>query len=181
VKDTTVASRYARALFLTTEKRDQTERALEDLKGLQLVLEPAGQVGTFLASPQVPLPDKRAALRRGFEGKVAPIVIVFVDLLLRKKRLSQFPVIVDEFEALVEQSQGIQRAHVVSAAPLLPEETRRLHQELEDHTGGRIQLTSEVDLTLVGGALVRIGDRVIDRSARTLLDSIARRLYETSV
>jgi F-type H+-transporting ATPase subunit delta len=181
MRDTTVANRYARALFIVTEKRHETARALEDLKSLLEVLAPGGPVGAFLASPQVRLADKRAVLKRGLEGKASTVVMLFVDLLLRKKRLAGFATIVEEFEGLVEKAQGIQRARVASAVPLEPVETQRVRDALERHTRSTIKLTTEVDPALLGGALVRIGDRVIDRSVRTLLESIEKQLHEVSV
>ena len=181
MKDTTIAGRYARALFMVTEKRKETPRALEDLKGLVAVLEPASAVGRFLGSPEIRLTDKRQAIRDAFKGRVLPVVAVFIDLLLRKKRLEAFDTIVVEFERLVEKAQGLQRAVVVSATPLLEPELDRLHGELERVTRSKIRLTAEVDARLLGGALVRIDGRVIDRSVRTLLDSIQRQLMEATV
>ena len=108
-------------------------------------------------------------------------IVLFVDLLLRKKRLHELEGIVAEFEAIVEKKQGIHRAQVVSAVAMNADETRRLHAELERRTGGKIKLTAEVDPTLLGGALVRIGDRVIDRSVRALLEQLGRQLAEASV
>ena len=58
MKDTTVAARYAKALFIVTEKRGETAKALEDLKGLGQVLEPGTRVATFLANPETRLPDQ---------------------------------------------------------------------------------------------------------------------------
>ena len=181
MKDTTVAARYARALFMITEKRGETVRALEDLQGLREVLRHDGKIGRFLASPETRLEDKRKALRTGLDKHVLRTAIVFVDLLLRKKRLGEFATIVDEFEAIVEKAQGVRRAHLVSAVALNAAETRKLHAGLESRTGATIRLTSETDPALIGGAYVRIGDRVIDRSVRTLLDTISRRLHEVSV
>ena len=181
MRDTTVAGRYARGLFILTERRGETVRALEDLKGLLEVVGPGSRFGNFLASPGVRLADKREALKRGLDGRVARTVVLFLDLLLRKKRLPEFPIMVTEFEALVEKAQGVQRAHVVSAVPLTEAEQTRLHAELERHTRSKIHLTSEVDPHLVGGALVRIGDHVIDRSVATLLRAIEQQLHEVSV
>lgn len=181
MKDTTVAARYARALFLISEKRGETPRALEDLQGLAEVLKPGSRAGGFFASPEVRLQDKRDALKRACEGRVLPLVAVFIDLLLRKKRLGVLETILVEYLELVERAQGIQRAHVISAVPLTKAELDRLLPELERHTGGTIKLTTEVDASLLGGALVRIGDRVIDRSVRTLLETIAKQLDEVSV
>ncbi len=181
MKDVTIAGRYAHALFLTTEKRHETARVLEDLKGLRDLVRPGARLYGFLASPQVRPADKRRFLMKGLEGKASRVVAIFLDLLLRKKRLALFPFIVDDFEARLEQSQGIRRAEVVSAVPLTPAETKRLQAALEHHTRARIRLEAGVDPELLGGALVRIGDRVVDRSVRTLLESISRQLHEVSV
>jgi len=181
IKDTTVAARYARALFIVTEKRRETEAALPQMKGMLAVLEPGSRVGGYLASPGLRLSDKRAALKQTLDKVVLPIVAVFVDLLLRKKRLREFAGVVQEFEALVEKQQGIQRAEVVSAVPLGPAETKRLHAALEQRTGKKIRLTASIDADLLGGALVRIGDHLVDRSVRTLLDRVSQQLSEVSV
>ncbi len=181
MKDSTVAARYARALFLLTEKRGETVAALEDLKSLWDVMKPGTRVGALLTTPQVLLSDKRKVLLQVFEGKAVKSVVLFVDLMMRKKRLHELEGIVAEFEAIVEKQQGIQRAQVVSAVALDGGEIQRLHADLERRTKSKIKLTAEVDPALVGGALVRIGDRVIDRSVRTLLEQIGRQLSEVSV
>jgi F-type H+-transporting ATPase subunit delta len=181
VRDTTLAARYAKGLFLVTEKRGETAQALVDLKALRGVLAPGSRLGGFFASPEIGLQVKREAIRKALHGKAVPLVTVFADLLLRKKRLRELPQIAIEMENLVERSQGLKRAQVVSAIPMSAPETERLHRELERITGGKVKLTSEVDPEVVGGALVRIGDRVIDRTVRTLLESISKQMYEASV
>jgi len=181
VKDSTLAARYAKGLFLTTEKRRETLGAFEDLKALAEVLAPGTRMNGFFASPEIRLEDKRQAIRKALAGKARPLVAVFADLLLRKKRLRELPQIVIELEGLIERSQGVKRAHLVSAKPFAAAETVRLQHELERLTGGKVKLTAEVDPAVLGGALVRIGDRVIDRTVRTLLDSISKQLHEASV
>ncbi len=181
MQDTTVAARYARALFIVTEKRHETPAALGDLKALWGVARPGTPVGRLLATPMVLLSDKRRVLRQVLDGRLLPSVVLFVDLLLRKKRLHELESILSEFEALVERQQGIQRATVTSAVPLSEAERANLHRELERLTGKKIRLSAGVDERLVGGALVRIGDRVVDRSVRSLLGAIERQLMEASV
>jgi len=181
MKDVAVAARYARALFILTERRGETVRTLEDLKGVWEVLRPSTRVGALLATPQVLLSDKRKVVAQVFGGRVTPAVVLFIDLMLRKKRLHELELIVKEFEAIVERQQGIVRAQVTSAVPLTTDETARLHAELEQRTKSKIRLTADVDPSLVGGALVRIGDRVIDRTVRTLLEQLGRQLAEVSV
>ena len=181
MKDTTVAARYARALFILTEKRGETAPALEDLKAMGEVLKPGSRVGGLFATPQVLLSDKRKVLLEMLKGRVSHAVVLFIDLLLRKNRLGELAHVVHGFEAIVEKQQGIQRAQVVSAVPLTDAERDTLHAQLEKSTQSKIRLTTRVDDRLVGGALVRIGDRVIDRSVRTLLEQIERQLSEVTV
>ena len=181
MKDTIVAARYAKGFFLFTEKRGETAQALADLTGLLAVLVPGSPAERFLASPVVLPAEKRRVLEQSLAQRVSRGVVLFLDLLLRKKRMSEFPVVVSQFEALVEKAQGIQRAYVVSASPLVNAERERLHKALERYTSASIRLEAEVDPELLGGALVRIGDRVIDRSARTLLRAMAERLQQVSV
>ena len=181
MRDTTIAGRYARALFIITEKRKETERALEDLKSLWEVLRPGMPAGKLLATPQVPLVDKRKVLTSVLEGRTAHSVMLFVDLLLRKHRLGDFELIVGDFEALVEAKQGIKRARVVSAVPLTRDEVERVRAQVERATGATIKLTAAVEPSLLGGALVHIGDLVIDRTVKTLLERIEQQLMEATV
>lgn len=181
MKDVSVAARYARALFIITEKRGETLQAVTDLRATWEAVKPGTPAGRLLATPLVLLSDKRRVVQQVLQGRELRSVALFVDLLLRKKRIVDLQRIASEFEALVERQQGIQRAQVVSAVPLSDSEQRRLHAEVERMTGKKIRLTADVDPRLVGGALVRIGDRVIDRTVRSLLEAVEHRLLETSV
>lgn len=181
MRDTALATRYAKGLFLTTEKRGETAGAFEDLKGLSVVLAPGSHLAAFFATPEIALDAKREAIRRALAGKALPIVAVFADLLLRKKRLRELTQIVIELEGLIERSGGVKRAHLVSAVPMPQSEKDRLQSELERITGGKIKLTSEVDPAVLGGAFVRIGDHLIDRTVRTMLEAIGEQLQETAV
>ena len=190
IKDASVASRYARALQILTDKQaakggrahipllDQT---LEELQGISRLLAHGTRLGRFVLDPQISPLDRRKLLEQGLQGKVLPSVRVFADLLLRKKRLGVIEAIAHEFQRIVERAKGLERATVVSAVLLTDGERDRLHRELERFTGKKIVLESLVDVSLVGGAYVRIGDRVIDRSVKSLLGSLAHKLYEVSV
>ena len=188
IKDASVAGRYAHALQILTEKQAAKagrahipllERTLEELQGLARLLAHGTRLGTFVQDPQISPADRRRVLEQGLEHRVLPSVRVFADLLLRKKRIALLEAIAHEFQVIVERAKGLERATVVSAVRLTDGD--RLHRELERFTGKKIVLESLVDASLVGGAYVRIGDRVIDRSVRSLLGSLAQQLYEVSV
>ncbi len=181
MKDAGIAARYAKALFLVTEKRGETVAALADMTSMGAMIAPGTRVGALLETPLVLLADKRKVLLQVMEGRALRTVTLFVDLLLRKKRLGEFPAALQQFERLVERQQGIRRAQVVSAVPLTPGELARIQAQLERSTHGKIVLTSAVDASLIGGALVRIGDRVVDRSVKSLLEALEERLLAVAV
>ncbi len=189
MKDLSVAGRYAQALKLLVERHagpgpalvQALDRVQADLGSLAELLRPGSRLGDLLSHPQVRPEDKRAVLRTALDGRAERSVAVFADLLLRKKRLALLPQIVRDFAAIVDRVKGVQHAHVVSAVPLTPEELQRLHAGLEKRTGLKLTVDTVIDPSLVGGAYVRIGDRIIDRSVHTLLQTLANRLYEVSV
>jgi F-type H+-transporting ATPase subunit delta len=188
VRDSTVAGRYARALQLLTERHasgaallEQLDRSLEDLRSVAAVVRGGTRLGDLLAHPQVRPEDKRAVLRKALDGRALRTVTVFADLLLRKKRLGLIDDVVREFAILVERAHGTRHAVVVSAVPLTKDELDRLHANLEKRTGLKITISAKTDPELVGGGYARIGDRIIDRSVRTLLQTISNRLYDVSV
>jgi F-type H+-transporting ATPase subunit delta len=176
-----VAHRYAHALFLVAQRRGTAEQVLTDLQGLLAVVDTDSRVGRFFRSPLVRADEKRRLLHAGLDDRVLPYVRELVDLLLRKKRLASFRAVIAEYEALLEAFQGIQRAEVVSAVPLNADESKRLHAELERMTKKTIQLTAKVDPSVVGGVYVRIGDRIIDRTVKSLLEAVEHRLFVASV
>jgi F-type H+-transporting ATPase subunit delta len=190
MNENNVAGRYAKALQLLTERHvgrsgpalvEQLERTLDDLRGLAELVRPGSRLGDLLTHPQVRPDDRRALLRKALEGRAIRTVVVFGDLLLRKKRLALASQIAVDFEGIVERAKGVYPAQVVSAEPLTPQEIRRLHAGLEKLTGGKIALTAAVDESLVGGAFARIGDRLVERSVKSMLQTIAHQLYEVRV
>jgi F-type H+-transporting ATPase subunit delta len=176
-----VAERYARALFMVAERRGEIFEVLEDLKRLRDLVGGDRRLEGYLRSPLVPLERKRALLRSALASRVLGPVASFMDLLLRKKRMGLFADAVDEYEQQVRVWQGLQEAEAVSAVPLTEDETKRLHAELERTTGLTIELKTRVDPALLGGLYVRIGDRVMDRSVKGLLQSLQERLFEVSL
>jgi F-type H+-transporting ATPase subunit delta len=175
------AERYARALFMVAERRGEIFEVLEDLKRLLALTGEDPRLGGYLRSPLVPLERKRALLKSALASRALVPVASFMDLLLRKKRMGLFAAAVGEYEQQVRAWQGLQEAEAVSAVPLTADEAKRLHARLERMTGLTIELKTRVDPALLGGLYVRIGDRVLDRSVKGLLQSLQGRLFEVSL
>jgi F-type H+-transporting ATPase subunit delta len=100
----------------------------------------------------------------------------FLRLLVDKGRIVNLPGICSEFRRLSEEHRGFLRAQVEIAAPMLDEQERKLMDELARISGKKILLEKRVNPAILGGAIVHLGGKIIDRSVRrglrTLADSL---------
>ena len=130
----------------------------------------------MLANPAVPVDRRATALAEMLGDRVSRPVLNLIQLLLRRGRIEELPRVAAEFRRLDDDRQGITHATATSAAPLTPDEVRALTARLEQSTGGRIALDVKVDPSLLGGLVVRVGDRLIDGSVRGRLERLRNQL-----
>jgi F-type H+-transporting ATPase subunit delta len=171
----TAARRYAEAAFEVATRDDAVERWRTELDMAAAVTAGPG-IGHALANPAVPFETRLAAVRDSLERAVSPGVLNLISLLLRRGRIEQLPRVAAEFRRLDNARQGITAATATSATPLTPDEVRALTARLEAMTGGRIELELQVDPSLLGGLVVRMGDRLIDGSVRGRLERLRNQL-----
>jgi len=168
------AKRYAEAAYLLAR-----ERADEDAWSAGLAAMGAlfgdDQAKPLFESALVPPSHKLALVERALAG-VEPLVLNLARLLVRRRRTSLGPQIAEAFQELLDRAKGISHATVTSAVPLSPDDRRAVEQKLREMTGGEVILDTEVDQGILGGLVVRIGDRLIDGSTRSRLIALKQRL-----
>ncbi len=129
-----------------------------------------------LANPAI-AGERRAALLSDLLGdRVSGPVQNLIQLLLRRGRIEELPRVAAQFRRLDDERQGITHATATSAAALTQDEVRALTERLEQSTGGRIELNVQIDPSLLGGLVVRVGDRLIDGSVRGRLERLRNQL-----
>jgi len=169
------ARRYAEAAFEvgTRDGTLETWRAELDASDARLGSE---DVMDVLANPAIPI-EQRAAAVTGLLAETASAPVQnLIQLLLRRGRIEQLPRVAAEFRRLDDRRQGITHATATSATALTPDEVRALGARLEQSTGGRVALDVQVDPSLLGGLVVRVGDRLIDGSVRGRLERLRNQL-----
>ncbi len=170
------AKRHAQAVFQLALERGELEKWLEDLKTIATTLSQP-QLMAILESPKVHLDEKMELLRRCLPG-VSQLALNLVYLLVARRRLRLIDQIVSEYQRLADAYQGVEHAEVTTAIPLDEEDRQRLSERLAELTGTRIVLSTRVDPNVIGGFVVRIGDRLIDGSTKSKLDSLRKSLVE---
>lgn len=165
--------RYAEAAFQLATRDGTIETWRRELELAAAMTD--GQLMAVLANPALPLDERLDAANRVLSN-LSQSVRNIVLLLVRRHRIEQLPRVVAEFVRLDERRQGITHATATSAAPLTDLEVKALTARLEQMTGGRIALETDIDADLLGGLVVRVGDRLIDGSVRGRLERLRNQL-----
>lgn len=168
-----IARRYAKALIELAEEDQAVEKYYGELKTFEAIMEAAPEGAGIFASPAFTSKLKEELLKGLISGRdLSDTVNKFLFLLLQKNRLDELPRIISNYRELADELSGVVRGTVTSALPLEKERIDKLRAALEHGTGKKVLLQVEVDPTLIGGVVTRIGDRLFDGSIKTQLDRI---------
>lgn len=176
-----VASRYAEALFELIKRQGRLEEVSEELGQLAALLHEHQALRRLLVNPGVEVDDKLSVLDRGFPDGWAEELRAFVRMVLAMGRAEALEEIVEVFGELVDAEHGVARVQVRMARPLTDALTATLTARLEGLGYRRIEMTKELDPSLLGGIQVFIGHRVFDGSLRTKLAQLRQRLKTVRV
>jgi F-type H+-transporting ATPase subunit delta len=169
------ARRYAEAAFEVAMRDNTVDTWRTELESAAEVVAEE-RIGRALANPSIPLETRTATAEATFGPMVGRQVLNLIGLLLRRGRIEELPRLAAEFRRLDDERQGITHATATSASKLTADEVRALTQRLEQFTGGRVELDVQVDPSLLGGVVVRVGDRLIDGSVRSRLERLRNQL-----
>ncbi|HEY7025913.1 MAG TPA: F0F1 ATP synthase subunit delta [Candidatus Limnocylindrales bacterium] len=173
---TSTARRYAEAAFEIAERDKNMETWLAQLDRLAAALTD-DEVVRRLEDPETPVERRQVVFEALFsDGQMLPQVNNLVGLMLRRRRLEMVGAVDREFRRLYNRREGIHEAVATSAAKLDAQEVNALRSRLEQMTGGKVELTFNVDPQLLGGVQVRLGDLLIDGSVRGRLERLRNKL-----
>jgi F-type H+-transporting ATPase subunit delta len=171
----TIARPYARAAFEEARGEQRLTQWSEALRVAAKVAQDP-RVENLLGNPHV-TPAELAQLVSGIAGPgLGEHGINFVRTLADNRRLAYLPEIAAQFDALKDAAQGVADVTVTSAAALDEAQQQKLSQALEKRLKRKVRLHTEIDPQLIGGAILRAGDLVIDGSLSSRLARIAYEL-----
>lgn len=175
-----VASRYAKSLIELAAEKGVLEQVHEDMKMFTSVVSQNRAFQLLMRNPIVKSDKKLAVINGVFKGKVQEMTLAFFNIVARKNRESILEFVATEFEKQYNVMKGIQRASVTSAAPLSPALRQQLGEKLANETGKTIQLEEIIDPSLIGGFVLRVGDRQIDSSVKHSLRKLKNNFKDNS-
>ena len=171
-----LATKYSKAMFLLAQEEGKLVEYGAELKALDEAMDATPELKAFLESPMIPRQAKQEAVQKIFGGELSPLVMNFLRLLLDKQRISALGEIVRQYENFANEAQGILVADVTTARSLSDSLGERLMAKLGEVTGKKIKLRKHLDEKLLGGAVVRMGDRLIDGSLKSRMKALEAQL-----
>jgi F-type H+-transporting ATPase subunit delta len=165
------AERYARALLqVALDKKTDMDRIAGELEGFDALLERESGLRTALTSPTIASAKRVAILDAVLtSASFTPETQNVLRLLAKNERVTLVPFVAESFRMLLLDHRQIQPGEVVSAHPLSSDQKKRLAGQLGLALGKTMELSYRTDPEILGGVVVRVGNRVFDASVTTQL------------
>ena len=168
-----VAARYAKSLLELAKEQGVVEQVNQDMLFFSKVCDENRALQLTLKSPVVRHQQKMAILKQIFEQRVSPVSYTIFTIITRKNREAVLYAIAKEFHHQYNQYKNIQPAQVTTTFPLDEPLRAKFRQLVTESTGGKqVELQEKVDPALIGGFVLKVGDRQIDESLRSRLQSL---------
>ena len=168
--------RYAQAAFELALERKELEIWQVELRRLAEIMTDQ-ELMALLENPRLPFSEKKTLLQKRL-GEMHPLALNLGFLLVKKGLLGRSRDVLQEFNALVDTHQGIERARVTTALPLGEEEKKTVSHRLGEIVHRNVVMEGEVDPSIIGGFVARMGDTLIDGSVRQKLESLKKSMME---
>jgi F-type H+-transporting ATPase subunit delta len=181
VRQSTIARSYAEALFALGERHEQLEPFGAALDLVAATLESEPRLRLFLETPKVEPAEKKRVLTDALRNQVPPLVLNFLLVVLDKRRQRILPQMAREYRVLLDESLGRLYAEVTVAREPDEKMEREIAAGLSQALGKTVIPHIQVDPSILGGIIVRYGDRVLDGSLKRRLVTLRRRLLDAKL
>ena len=170
-----IAQVYARALFDAAKDKDELDEVREDLATFADAVADSHDLQVFLFSPYFSTDEKTDGLRRAVEGG-GETFLNFLAVLLENHRMPVILRVRREYEDLWDEEHHLLPVEVTSAVELDESVVRSIGERIEERTGRRVELTAKVDPNVIGGLVLRVGNRILDASVHGRLERLRRQI-----
>lgn len=177
-----ISKTYGDALFELAVEENKVDDLLEEIGQLQKVLRENEDFGRLMTHPKINKDEKIQVVTNVFKGRISDELLGFLTIIISKDRYQEIDGILEYFLTEVKKYKGIGVATVTTAVPLREEQRRKVEQRLLDTTDYKsMEIHYKQDAALIGGMVIRIGDRVVDSSISTKLNELQKDLLKVQI
>ncbi len=172
-----VSATYGDALYAAASEEGRTDEFYDAALTVTRLLNENQKFKEILSHPDIAKDEKIRVIEETFGSVIPDEMTGLMTLMVKKGRASSIASALSHFTDLVKQEKGIGRASVTSAAPLDKDQKKRVEEKILSTTDYKsLEMTYSVDPSLIGGMVIRVGDRVADGSVKTKLAGMTARL-----
>lgn len=177
-----VSKTYGDALFAAAMEDDRMDEFFEAALGLTEILRTNEDFSKLMNHPKIIKEDKVKIVEETFSGNIPKEMTGLMTLMVEKGRANEMLPVFDYFVALVKEEKKIGKADVTTAVVLSDNQKEKVEKKLLETTKYEtFEMRYHVDESLIGGMVIRIGDRVVDSSIKTKLCDLSRQLKNIQV
>ncbi len=174
-----VSTTYGEALFRLAVEENRLDDFFEEAKALHAVFAENEDMVKLLNHPKILKEEKLAFIEKVFADRISKEMAGFFAIIIKKDRQADIPDILAYFIQNVKEYKKIGVAYITSAVPLSAEQTSKVEARLLETTDYKsIEAVYKTDASLIGGIIIRIGDRVVDSSIKTQLFTLKQSLLK---
>lgn len=173
-----VANRYAKSLLQLAAEKGQLEKVFADMQFVQSVYNSNKDFVTFLNSPIIKTDKKLAVLKGVFSGNISEMTLNFFTILANKRRESYMGNIAKAFIAQYKEHKNITTAIITSAVGIDANVRTKVLELVKKSVSGEVELIEKTDKDLIGGFVLRIGDKQVDASISRKLNNLRKSFSE---
>jgi F-type H+-transporting ATPase subunit delta len=176
MKNFEAAPQYAQALLHLAQARKNTSQVLDELMQVEALLKDNAKLGHLLCLPSLETEKKHTIIDQLFEKHFQPLTIHFLKHVILKNKIEHLAEILFYYKESLRESGKTVEAKVTSARPLNKETVAQLIKKLELSTQLKIELQTQVDASLIGGAIIQIKNQRMDFSVKRKLQELKEAL-----
>ena len=169
-----VASRYAKSLIDLAEEQSSVEAVKADIESFVNVVRQNSQLQAVLKNPIIGIDKKKAIINQLFGPNSSKVVLSFFNIVVAKGRSEVLYATAKEFMNEYNRRKGVMTAVVTSAAPLTEQQKSQISALVVEATKAQIVLESRIDPNLIGGFVLKVGDRQVDASISSRLNRLRK-------
>jgi len=171
-----LADTYAQGLLDNVPDNDRAEEIADELDAIVRLFDEIEGFETLLIQAMLTRTQRDALVERVFSGRVSELAEAFVTVVGRRNRLSVIRPAAGQFRKLLNIRKGLLEVHVTTSAPLDADRHAEITEMISKELGSEVILIGHVDEDMLGGIVVRVGDRVYNASLSLSIEKLSNRL-----
>ena len=175
MSSTRAAIRYAKAILDMANSKSAANEVSQDMTLIATTIKGNAELNTFIQNPTIKVEVKESALLEVF-ASVNNVTKGLFHLLLENKRFEILESIAIEYNKLFDEANGVEVAKVTTAIAITPELEAKILAKIKEFSNKKVTIENTVDPSIIGGFILRIGDKQYNASVANRLQVLKREL-----